>query len=67
MVGGGEPCALEMVGTSVAFPLPIPEWISLGHCKAVGSRLKLEGDVRGWKIQVVMGEASKHKEPDVCG
>lgn len=66
-MGGGECCALEMVGTSIAFPLPLPEWISLGHRKAVGSRLELEGEVRVWKMQVMMEDASKHQEPDDYG
>lgn len=43
------------------------ELLSLGHCKAAGSRLQLEGEVRGWEMQVVMGEASKHQEPERCG
>lgn len=43
------------------------EPLSLGHCAAAGSGLQLEGETRGWKMQVVMEEASEHQELEGCG
>lgn len=59
-MSGGEPC-----GTG-GRALPWLILLSLSHCGAAEPTFLLGQEVRGWEIQVLLGEASKHQEPEGC-